>query len=93
MFQPLETEDIHVASVESDESGAAGEVGPADDMTAAGYDEAVEKGEPFANEHEVLAQHAAEPVTLTEIEPLTEDELDPGRRRTRPAARYDYAIA
>ncbi|MCU1265309.1 MAG: transcription termination factor NusA [Acidobacteria bacterium] len=69
-----ETEHIHAASVEEDES-ATSEVEPSNEMTAAGYDEAVENGEPFSNEHEMLAQHAAESVTLTEIEPLTEGEL------------------
>jgi transcription termination/antitermination protein NusA len=70
-----ETEDTGGVSVAADESADAGEVAPSDDMTAAGYDEAVANGEPSANDHEVLAQHAAEPVALTEIEPLTEDEL------------------
>src|SRR6266550_441264 len=77
-----ETEHIHAVSVEPDPSAATGEVEPSNEMTAAGYDEAVERGVPFNNEHEVLAQYAAEPVTLTEIEPLTEDELileEPGR--------------
>jgi len=70
-----ETEHIHAVSVEADETADAGEVQPSNEMTAAGYDEAVENGVPFANDHEVLAQHAAEPVTLTEIEPMGEDEL------------------
>ena len=70
-----ESEHIHAVSVEPDESIEVGEVEPSDDMTAPGYDEAVEKGMPFANEHEVLAQYAAEPVPLTEVEPLTEEQL------------------
>ena len=72
----------HAVSVELDESFEAAEIEPSDESTAEGYDEAVERGTPYANEHEVLAQHAAEPVTLTEVEPLTEDELvlaEPGR--------------
>jgi transcription termination/antitermination protein NusA len=68
------TEHIHAVSVEADEASTA-EVEPSNEMTAAGYDEAVEKGVPYANEHEVLAQYAAERVALTEIEPLTADEL------------------
>jgi N utilization substance protein A len=62
-----ESEDIPAVSVEGEESAAAGEVEPADDMTAAGDDEAVEEGEPSANEHE--GHFAAEPVALTEDEP------------------------
>src|SRR4051794_18474467 len=72
-------EHIHAVSVELDESASEAELASADDdgtdSTAAGYDEAVEKGSPFANEHTVLAQHSAEPVTLTEIEPMAEDRL------------------
>jgi N utilization substance protein A len=70
-----EAEHIHAVSVEPDESTETIEGEPADDVTAAGYDEAVEKGVPFSNEHDVLAQYAAEPVTLTEVEPLTEEAL------------------
>src|SRR5882762_991230 len=75
-------EHIHAVSVELDEAAEVSEVEPNKDMTAAGYDEAVATGVPFANDHEVLAQYAAEPVTLTEVEPMTEDELlleEPGR--------------
>jgi N utilization substance protein A len=60
----LETEHLHAVSAE-----------PPDDMTAAGYDEAVEAGEPYSNEHEVLARDAADPVALTEVEALSEEEL------------------
>lgn len=83
---PTEPEHLHAVSVEAAETDAEPaseeEQASGEDTTAAGYDEAVENGEPYSNEHEVLAQHAAEPVTLTEIEPLTEDELileDAGR--------------
>ena len=51
-------------------------------MTAEGYDEAVESGMPFASEHDVLAQNAAEPVALTEAEPISEEAIvlqEPGR--------------
>ncbi len=64
----------HAVSAEFDESIAAGEVAPNDEMTAAGYDEAVENGTPFsagANR----AQESAEPVALTEADPISADEL------------------
>jgi N utilization substance protein A len=74
-----EAEHIHAVSVEAAEidaePAAEEEQAAGGDPTAAGYDEAVENGVPYSNEHEVLAQHSAEPVALTEIEPLTEDEL------------------
>jgi len=77
---PTEGEEhIHAVSVEMDESAPEAEAASSDDgetdSTAAGYDEAVEKGSPFANEHDVLAQHSAESVTLTEIDPISEDQL------------------
>src|SRR5262249_6966532 len=68
-------EHIHAVSVEPDEPAMAEANQGEKDDTAKGYDEAVAKGEPYANEHEVLAQHAAEPVALTEVEPIPEDEL------------------
>ena len=45
------------------------------DSTDAGYDEAVENGVPFGAEPEILAQESADPVALSEAEPITEDEL------------------
>ena len=45
------------------------------DSTDAGYDEAVENGVPFGAEQEILAQESADPVALSEAEPITEDEL------------------
>jgi N utilization substance protein A len=74
--------EVHAASIELDESFDAGEVQPSEEMTAAGYDEAVESGTPFASELDVLAQDAAEPVALTEAEPISETEIalqEPGR--------------
>jgi N utilization substance protein A len=53
-----------------------------DESTAEGYDEAVAQGVPFANEHDVLARFAAEPVALTEAEPMSAEEVlleAPGR--------------
>src|SRR5713101_7268828 len=61
----------HAASAELDETSTA-EVEPNDEMTAAGYDEAVEQGE----------ASSTEPVALNEADPISEDELllqDAGR--------------
>jgi N utilization substance protein A len=77
-----EIEPVHAVSIELDESVEAGHGEPSDEMTAEGYDEAVESGVPFASEHDVLAQNAAEPVALTEAEPISEEEIvlqEPGR--------------
>ena len=51
------------------------EVEPNDEMTAAGYDEAVEKGIPFSAEPNIRAEDSADPVALTEADPMTVDEL------------------
>ncbi len=64
----------HAASAEMDETATA-EVEPNDEMTAAGYDEAVEQGTPFSAEPNHRAQESAEPVALTEADPISEDEL------------------
>ncbi len=72
----------HAASVEFDENAPATEIEPNDDMTAAGYDEAVEQGAPFSAEETILAEDSADPVALTEADPMTVDELilqEPGR--------------
>jgi N utilization substance protein A len=73
----LELGELAVDSQESfEESAKVSETEPAnDDQTAEGYDEAVSAGLPFANEHEVLAKFAAEPVTLTEAEPMSIEEI------------------
>ena len=65
----------HAASAELDENIEAGDVEPSREMTAAGYDEAVENGIPFSAEADILAQESADPVALTEAEAITEDEL------------------
>ena len=39
-------------------------------MTAEGYDEAVENGVPFTAESEINAWESADPVSLTEAEPI-----------------------
>src|SRR5947209_4260192 len=56
--EPLEQ---HAASAEFDPTIEAGEVEPSKEMTAEGYDEAVEQGEPFAAEQEILAENSADP--------------------------------
>ena len=74
--------ETHAVSAEFDESVDAGEVEPSDEMTAEGYDEAVETGVPFTAEPEVQAKFSADPVALTEVEALTDDEVvlqEPGR--------------
>ncbi|HEY0546016.1 MAG TPA: transcription termination factor NusA [Pyrinomonadaceae bacterium] len=72
----------HAVSAELDESVEAREVEPSNEMTAEGYDEAVEQGVPFSAEPEILAQDSMDPVALTEAEAISEDELllqDAGR--------------
>ena len=52
------------------------------DPTAAGYDEAVERGIPYSAEENIRAENSADPVALTEADPMTVDELvlqDAGR--------------
>jgi N utilization substance protein A len=69
-------------SAELDENIEAGEVEPSLEMTAEGYDEAVEGRGPFIAEPEILAQYSADPVALTEAEPFSEDDIvlqEPGR--------------
>jgi transcription termination/antitermination protein NusA len=77
-----ETVEQNAVSAEFDESIEARDVEPSDEMTAAGYDEAVENGIPFSAEANILAQESADPVALTEAEAVSEDELvlqEPGR--------------
>jgi N utilization substance protein A len=72
----------HAASVEADDTIPAADVEPNDEMTAAGYDEAVEKGVPFSAEQTIRAEDSADPVALTEADPMSVDELilqEPGR--------------
>src|SRR6266571_935218 len=72
----------HAASTEFDESAAPAEIEPNDEMTAAGYDEAVEQGAPFSAEQTIRAEDSADPIALTEADPMSVDELilqEPGR--------------
>ena len=70
--QPVES---HAVSAEFDESIQAYDVEPSNDMTAEGYDEAVEKGAPFSSEPEILARDSADPVPVTEAEQISADEI------------------
>ena len=74
------TEELSV-STDSDEEIEVAE-SETTDSTAEGYDEAVEARKPFSAEPEILAEYSADPVALTEIEPISEAELvlqQPGR--------------
>ena len=74
--------ETHAVSAELDESVEAGDVEPSDEMTASGYDEAVEAGVPYSAEPEIRAWDSADPVAVTEAEPITADEIvlqEPGR--------------
>src|SRR6266508_1226346 len=69
-------------SESADETGSAVEAEASDDPTAEGYDEAVEARDSFMAEPEILAQYSADPVALTEAEPIAEDDIvlqEPGR--------------
>jgi len=68
------TEEQHAVSAEFDESIDV-EFAPDPATTAEGYDEAVENGVPFSAEAEINAWESADPVSVTEAEPITEDEL------------------
>ncbi|HEX3253863.1 MAG TPA: transcription termination factor NusA [Pyrinomonadaceae bacterium] len=67
-------EETHAVSAEFDES-VDEEVQPSQAMTNEGYDEAVEKGVPYTAEAEINAWESADPVSLTEAEPLPADEI------------------
>ena len=68
------TEEQHAVSAEFDESIDV-EFAPDPATTAEGYDEAVENGVPFSAEAEINAWESADPVSVTEAEPIPEDEL------------------
>jgi len=67
-------EEAHAVSAEFDESMDE-EVQPSQAMTNDGYDEAVENGVPFTAESEIMARESADPVSLTEVEPVPADEI------------------
>jgi transcription termination/antitermination protein NusA len=68
------SEEQHAVSAEFDESMDE-EVEPSPESTAEGYDEAVENGVPFTAESEINAWESADPVAVTEAEPIAADEL------------------
>jgi transcription termination/antitermination protein NusA len=75
-------EEQHAVSAELDESVEAEEVEPNSEMTAEGYDEAVQNGVPFRAEADILARESADPVAVTESEEIPVDEIalmEPGR--------------
>jgi N utilization substance protein A len=77
-----EIDEQHAVSAEFDPNIEADEVRPSNEMTNEGYDEAVEGGEPFSAEPEILAQNSADPVAITEADQMSQDELllqDAGR--------------
>jgi N utilization substance protein A len=77
--EEVEEEESEVSPAEL---SATVEVESAEDTTAAGYDEAVEQGVPFSAEQEIKAWDSADPVPLTEAEPIPADEIvlqEPGR--------------
>lgn len=67
--------EAHAISAEFDETAAPAEVEPSDEMIAEGYDEAVKAGVPFTGEPEILARNSADPVAVTEAEPVSEEEI------------------
>ena len=69
-----EVEGQHAVSAEFDESMDE-EVEPSPESTAEGYDEAVENGVPFAAEPEINAWESADPVPVTEAEPIRAEEI------------------
>ena len=77
-----ESEEQNAVSAELDENAPAGEVEPNEEMIAAGYDEAVQQGVPHQAEENIRAENSADPVALTEADPMSVDELrlqDAGR--------------
>ena len=77
--QAAETPDVEA---EEETAEIEAQPAPSNESTDEGYDEAVESGRPFSAEPEVLAQYSADPVALTEAEPVSVEELilqEPGR--------------
>ncbi len=72
--EPAETVEASAAA-DIETEAAADQVETGGDPTAEGYDEAVESGQPFGAEPEILAKDSADPVAVTEAEPTTEDAL------------------
>ena len=74
--------ETHAMSVEEDNLADVAEVEPSEAMIAEGYDEAVESGVPYSAESEIRAWDSADPVAVSEAEPIAPDEIvlqEPGR--------------
>jgi N utilization substance protein A len=65
----------NAVSAELDEDAPASDVAPNDHMTAAGYDEAVREGVPYQAEQNILAEDSADPIALSEADPMSTGEL------------------
>jgi len=66
----------HAANAEFDPNAPAEEVKPSNEMTNAGYDEAVEGNSPFlTDDPDTLTQNSVEPIASTEADPMSADEL------------------
>ncbi|HEX8175925.1 MAG TPA: transcription termination factor NusA [Pyrinomonadaceae bacterium] len=70
--QPVEQ---NAFSAELDPNARPVDIDPPDAMIAEGYDEAVRGGTPFTAEANILAEHSADPVALTEADQMSEDAL------------------
>jgi N utilization substance protein A len=64
------------AEASAEPEAETAEADSSEDPTAAGYDEAVENGVPFSAEENIRAEFSADPVALTEADPMTVDELE-----------------
>ena len=71
----LETEAEPAAIATSDDDSTGPVNTPSVDPTEEGYDQAVEAGLPYQAEPDVPGKFSADPVALTEIEPLSADEF------------------
>jgi N utilization substance protein A len=72
---PADEAEASAAAAEP-EAEVAAEADSSEDPTAEGYDEAVETGVPYSAEENIRAEFSADPVALTEADPMTVDELE-----------------
>ena len=75
--ESLEAQDdaVTASTGSQEEAAATTDAEPAADETAAGYNEAVERGIPYSAEQNIRAEYSADPVALTEADPMSVDEL------------------
>jgi N utilization substance protein A len=79
---PAAEDEAVATAAETDAEAVEPDDNSSEDTTAEGYDEAVEHGVPFSAEETIRAEYSADPVALTEADPMTVDELllqDAGR--------------